>query len=208
GARVGWSAARRRSASLARQSRSSPTSRARRRRSRRRSTRLRKLLAATRPPHAWCWSRSQSRSWRSSSPSGWRAEPACAFTESSVLNVDVEKRLSARSRSSSARDGQFTISVRFETAAGVTAVFWPSVAGKPTLVSVIAGLVTPDRGRIAIADTVLFDSKARINVPTHQRRIGYVFQEGRLFPHLSVASNLDYGRRMSGLPTDAAETKR
>jgi len=124
-----------------------------------------------------------------------------------VLNVDVEKRLTA-SRASATRNGQFTISARFETAAGVTAVFGPSGAGKTTLVNMIAGLVTPDRGRIAIADTVLFDSKARINIPTHQRRIGYVFQEGRLFPHLSVASNLDYGRRMSGLPTDAAETKR
>ena len=124
-----------------------------------------------------------------------------------MLNVDVEKRLTA-SRASATRNGQFTISARFETAAGVTAVFGPSGAGKTTLVNMIAGLVTPDRGRIAIADTVLFDSKARINIPTHQRRIGYVFQEGRLFPHLSVASNLDYGRRMSGLPTDAAETKR
>jgi molybdate transport system ATP-binding protein len=124
-----------------------------------------------------------------------------------VLSVDVEKRLTA-SRASSTRNGQFTISARFETAAGVTAVFGPSGAGKTTLVNMIAGLVTPDRGRIAIADTVLFDSKARINVPAHQRRIGYVFQEGRLFPHLSVASNLDYGRRMSGLPADPAESKR
>jgi molybdate transport system ATP-binding protein len=114
-----------------------------------------------------------------------------------VLTVDVEKRL-----------GQFTIGARFATANGVTALFGPSGAGKTTVVNMIAGLVTPDRGRIAIADTVLFDSKTRINVPTHQRRIGYVFQEGRLFPHLSVASNLDYGRRMSGLPADPAEIKR
>ena len=114
-----------------------------------------------------------------------------------MLTVDVEKRL-----------GHFTIGARFATANGVTALFGPSGAGKTTLVNMIAGLVTPDRGRIAIAETVLFDSKARINVPTHQRRIGYVFQEGRLFPHLSVASNLDYGRRVSGLPADPAETKR
>jgi molybdate transport system ATP-binding protein len=114
-----------------------------------------------------------------------------------MLSVDVEKRL-----------GEFTVSVRFATANGVTALFGPSGAGKTTLVNMIAGLVTPDRGRIAIADTVLFDSKARINLPAHQRRIGYVFQEGRLFPHLSVASNLDYGRRMSGLPADPSETRR
>jgi molybdate transport system ATP-binding protein len=117
--------------------------------------------------------------------------------ESSVLSVDVEKSL-----------GEFTLSARFATANGVTALFGPSGSGKTTLVNMIAGLVTPDRGRIAVADAVLFDSKARINVPTHQRRVGYVFQEGRLFPHLSVASNLDYGRRMSGLAADPAETKR
>jgi molybdate transport system ATP-binding protein len=118
-----------------------------------------------------------------------------------MLSVDVEKRLRAR-------DGEFTISARFATENGVTALFGPSGSGKTTLVNMIAGLVTPDRGRIAIADTVLFDSKARINVPTHQRRIGYVFQEGRLLPHLSVGSNLDYGRRVSGLPADPDETKR
>jgi molybdate transport system ATP-binding protein len=118
-----------------------------------------------------------------------------------MLSVDVEKRLRAR-------DGEFTVSARFATENGVTALFGPSGAGKTTVVNMIAGLVTPDRGRIAIASTVLFDSKARINVPAHQRRIGYVFQEGRLFPHLSVASNVDYGRRMSGLPADPAETNR
>src|SRR5262245_40768640 len=99
-------------------------------------------------PDAWCWSQSRFRSWRSSSPNGWRAGPACAFTESSMLSVDVEKRL-----------GEFTLSAYFATANGVTALFGPSGAGKSTLVNMIAGLVSPDRGRIAIADTVLFDSK-------------------------------------------------
>ena len=78
-------------------------------------------------------------------------------------------------------------------------MFGPSGSGKTTIVNMIAGLVTPDRGRIALDETVLFDSAARINVPAHRRRIGYVFQEGRLFPHLTVAANLDYGRRMCGL---------
>jgi molybdate transport system ATP-binding protein len=87
-------------------------------------------------------------------------------------------------------------------------LFGPSGAGKTTLVNMIAGLVTPDRGRIALDDIVLFDSATRTNLPAHRRRIGYVFQEGRLFPHLSVAQNLDYGRWMSGLPADAAETDR
>ena len=75
-----------------------------------------------------------------------------------MLAVDVEKRL-----------GEFAIAARFETAAGVTALFGPSGSGKTTLVNMIAGLVTPDRGRITLADEVLFDSKQRINVPAHRR---------------------------------------
>ncbi len=114
-----------------------------------------------------------------------------------MLDVDVEKRL-----------GDFSLSARFRTGNGVTAVFGPSGAGKTTLVNMIAGLVAPDRGRIAIDETVLFDSAKRIDLPPHRRRIGYVFQEGRLFPHLSVRHNLDYGRRMCGLPPDQAQMAR
>jgi molybdate transport system ATP-binding protein len=114
-----------------------------------------------------------------------------------MLSVDVEKRI-----------GDFSLAARFQTAGGVTALFGPSGAGKTTIVNMIAGLIAPDRGRIALDDTVLFDSKTKTDVPAHRRRIGYVFQEGRLFPHLSVAQNLDYGRRMSGLPADPAETER
>jgi molybdate transport system ATP-binding protein len=114
-----------------------------------------------------------------------------------MLAVDVEKKL-----------GAFTIVMRVETGAGVTAVFGPSGAGKTTLINLIAGLVAPDRGRITLGDTVLFDSKRHINLPAHRRRIGYVFQEGRLFPHLTVAANLDYGRRMCGLKADPAERAR
>jgi molybdate transport system ATP-binding protein len=114
-----------------------------------------------------------------------------------MLAVDVEKRL-----------GEFSIAARFETAAGATALYGPSGAGKTTLVNMIAGLVAPDRGRIILADAVLFDAARRIDVPAHRRRIGYVFQEGRLFPHLSVAGNLDYGRRMCGLAPDRAQMAR
>jgi len=91
-----------------------------------------------------------------------------------------------------------------EATGGVTALFGPSGAGKTTLVNTIAGLIAPDRGSIALDDTVLFDAAAGIDVPPHRRRIGYVFQEGRLFPHLSVRQNLDYGRRMSRHPRDSA----
>jgi molybdate transport system ATP-binding protein len=114
-----------------------------------------------------------------------------------MLTVDVEKRL-----------GEFSIAACFETAAGVTALFGPSGAGKTTLANMIAGLVVPDRGRITLAGDVLFDSDRRIDVPAHRRHIGYVFQEGRLFPHLTVAANLDYGRRMHRLPRDSAELQR
>jgi molybdate transport system ATP-binding protein len=106
-----------------------------------------------------------------------------------MLTVAVEKRL-----------GDFTLAVNFAVTAGATALFGPSGAGKSSVANLIAGLIAPDRGRIALDDTVLFDSAARVDVPPHRRRIGYVFQEGRLFPHLTVRRNLDYGRYMNGLP--------
>jgi molybdate transport system ATP-binding protein len=97
-----------------------------------------------------------------------------------VLAVDVEKKL-----------GALPLNVRFEAAGGATALFGPSGAGKTSVVNMIAGLLTPDRGSITIDETVLFDAAKAIVVPPHRRRIGYVFQEGRLFPHLSVRQNLD-----------------
>jgi len=111
----------------------------------------------------------------------------------SVLALDVEKRL-----------GDFALGAKLETAEGATALFGPSGAGKSTIVNLVAGLIAPDRGRIALDDTVLFDAAARINVPPHRRRVGCVFQEGRLFPHLTVRRNLDYGRWMSGEARDDA----
>jgi molybdate transport system ATP-binding protein len=114
-----------------------------------------------------------------------------------MLQVDVQKRI-----------GGFILTADFVGDEGVTALFGPSGAGKTSIVNMIAGLVRPDRGRIALGDTLLFDANTRVNVPAHRRRIGYVFQEDRLFPHLSVAHNLGYGRWMNGLPFDAAEHDR
>jgi molybdate transport system ATP-binding protein len=114
-----------------------------------------------------------------------------------MLAVDVEKRL-----------GEFQIAAKFATTGGATALFGPSGAGKTSVVNMIAGLVPPDRGRIVLDDHVLFDSAARVNVPAHRRRVGYVFQEGRLFPHMTVEKNLDYGRRMSGVELDSVERER
>jgi len=114
-----------------------------------------------------------------------------------VLALEVEKQL-----------GALALAVRFQIAGGVTALFGPSGAGKTSLVNMIAGLLKPDRGSIVLDDTTLFDAAKTIDVPPHRRRIGYVFQEGRLFPHLSVRQNLDYGRRMSGRPRDPTEFER
>jgi molybdate transport system ATP-binding protein len=114
-----------------------------------------------------------------------------------MLAVDVTKQL-----------GEFSLLARFASQGGATALFGPSGAGKTSLVNMIAGLVTPDGGRIALGDGVLFDAAKGINIPAHRRRIGYVFQEGRLFPHLSVFRNLDYGRWMGRLPPDDAHARR
>jgi len=114
-----------------------------------------------------------------------------------MLAVNVQKQLD-----------RFSVSARFDSASGVTALYGRSGSGKTTIVNMIAGLVTPDQGRIALDDTVLFDSDRHIDVPVHLRRIGYVFQEGRLFPHLTVRTNLDFGRRMCGLRPDEKEMRR
>jgi molybdate transport system ATP-binding protein len=119
-----------------------------------------------------------------------------------MLSVDVEKRLG------DSRIGEFQIAAKFATTGGATALFGPSGAGKTSVVNMIAGLIKPDRGRIVLDDHVLFDSAARIAMPAHRRRVGYVFQEGRLFPHMTVAQNLDYGRWMSGVAADPTERER
>jgi molybdate transport system ATP-binding protein len=83
---------------------------------------------------------------------------------------------------------------------GVVALFGPSGCGKTTAIDIIAGLVRPDRGRIALDDTALFDSDLRIELPAERRGIGYVFQDARLFPHLSVAGNLKFAQRRAPRP--------
>jgi molybdate transport system ATP-binding protein len=114
-----------------------------------------------------------------------------------VLRVDVFKQL-----------GEFSIEASFASEGRVTGLFGSSGAGKTSLINMIAGLLTPDRGVIAIDDEVLDDTAAGVHVPAHRRRIGYVFQDARLFPHLDVRRNLDYGRRMNGLARDAASEAR
>lgn len=93
-----------------------------------------------------------------------------------------------------ARLGDFDLSATLATPAdGTLALFGRSGSGKTSIVRAIAGLLRPARGRIAIAGTVFFDAAKGIDVPAEKRRLGYVFQDSRLFPHLSVARNLRYG---------------
>lgn len=91
------------------------------------------------------------------------------------------------------RLGGFCLDARFQAQPGLTALFGPSGSGKTVLVNLIAGLSRPERGRIVADGEVLLDTAAGRFVPRHRRRIGYVFQEARLFPHLSVRRNLLYG---------------
>jgi len=93
------------------------------------------------------------------------------------------------------RFGDFAIEARFESEGGLVALFGPSGSGKTTIVNAVAGLLRPDRGRVVIGGHVQMDSDRGIFLPRHRRRIGYVFQEGRLFPHLNVRQNLTYGQR-------------
>lgn len=100
-----------------------------------------------------------------------------------TIEVDVTHRL-----------GAFTLDVHFVSEGRLTAFFGQSGSGKTSLVNVISGLVRPDRGRVVADGTTLVDTRAGIFVPTWRRRVGYVFQEGRLFPHLTVRQNLMFGR--------------
>lgn len=100
-----------------------------------------------------------------------------------TLAIDIRHRL-----------GSFLLDAKFETGSGLVAVFGRSGSGKTSLINIIAGLARPEQGRVAIDGTVLVDTERGIFVPRHRRRVGYVFQEGRLFPHLTVRQNLLYGR--------------
>jgi molybdate transport system ATP-binding protein len=117
--------------------------------------------------------------------------------ETDMLRVDITRQL-----------GEFSLEASFESQGRVTGLFGASGAGKTSLINIIAGLLRPDRGSVALDGETLDDTSTRIHVPAHKRRIGYVFQDARLFPHLNVRQNLDYGRRMNRLAVDPAQFKR
>ncbi|MBI5163036.1 MAG: molybdenum ABC transporter ATP-binding protein [Magnetospirillum sp.] len=93
------------------------------------------------------------------------------------------------------RQGDFQVAVDLAAGPGVTALFGRSGSGKSSLIAMVAGLARPDQGRIVVAGRVLFDAQARIDLPPEARRLGVVFQDPRLFPHLSVRANLEFGRK-------------
>jgi len=101
-----------------------------------------------------------------------------------TLSVDIAHRL-----------GDFALEAKFQTGQGVTALFGPSGSGKTTLANAVAGLLTPETGRITLEGEALLDRARGICLPARRRRVGVVFQEGRLFPHLSVAQNIAFGAR-------------
>ncbi len=93
--------------------------------------------------------------------------------------------------------GDLKIDLTFQSdQARVIALFGPSGAGKTSVISMIAGLIRPDSGKIKLNGSTFFDSQVGTNMPPEQRRIGYVFQDGKLFPHLTVKSNLEYGMKL------------
>lgn len=100
-----------------------------------------------------------------------------------TLALDIRHRL-----------GAFSLDARFETTGRLTALFGASGSGKTSLINIIGGLLKPDEGRVVAGDRVLVDTAKGLLVPAHKRRIGYVFQDARLFPHLTVQQNLAYGR--------------
>ena len=106
-----------------------------------------------------------------------------------TLAVDIKHRL-----------GTFLLDARFATGGGLVALFGRSGAGKTSLVNAIAGLIRPDQGSVTLDGVPLVDTARGIFVPRHKRRLGYVFQEGRLFPHLTVRQNLLYGRWFAPAP--------
>ena len=108
-----------------------------------------------------------------------------------MLRVDVFKRL-----------GDFSIEAAFTSEGRVTGLFGSSGAGKTSVINMIAGLLRPDRGTIAVDGDLLDDTASHLHMASHRRRIGYVFQDARLFPHFDIKQNLDYGRRMNKLAHD------
>lgn len=115
-----------------------------------------------------------------------------------ALSAGIRKRFASTER-------EFSLDVEFNAGPGFTILFGPSGAGKTTLLDCVAGLATPDAGRISIAERVLFDANTSVQVPVARRGVGYVLQDLALFPHLTVEQNTEYG--LAHLPRSARKQR-
>lgn len=112
-----------------------------------------------------------------------------------MLEVHVLKRFVIESGRGRNERREFTLDAEFTAPAGTTILFGKSGSGKTTLLRSVAGVITPDEGRIAIGDRTCFDSTQRIDLPAQRRRVGFVFQDYALFPHMTAEENIAYGVR-------------
>jgi ABC-type molybdate transport system ATPase subunit len=110
----------------------------------------------------------------------------------SDLQLELKKTFSVK------KLHRFSLDVKFRSPAGVSVIFGPSGSGKTTILQCLAGLTAPDEGLISVGGEVLFDSRRKINLPPQQRRVGYVFQDLALFPHMTAAENVAFGIRTNG----------
>jgi molybdate transport system ATP-binding protein len=116
------------------------------------------------------------------------------------MTLDIQLRKTVR-----AAERTFELDVALRSDALRMVLFGPSGSGKSLTLQAIAGLITPDSGRIAFQDRVLFDSRAGVHLPPQQRRVAYLFQDYALFPHLTVAQNIGFGLRRGCLPMHRPE---
>ena len=109
-----------------------------------------------------------------------------------MIEARIQKTFAASKRQ------RFTLDVQFSVPSGVSVIFGPSGSGKTTILQSLAGLLRPDKGLISLAGETVYDSAKNLEVPARFRRIGYVFQDLALFPHLTAAENIGFGIRVNG----------
>ena len=111
--------------------------------------------------------------------------------------------MAIRNRLESDKSGSFTLDVAFDAVEGITILFGQSGSGKTTTLRAIAGIVIPDSGRISIGEEIYFDSATSTNLSIQKRRVGYVFQDYALFPHMTAEQNVAYGIKDNGVRAES-----